>query len=86
MSSSVDFGDVPLTLAANPFRPGMGIAPPHLAGREAEQGALLAGLEQLRSGQPVNGPAVKTAAQHSPLVRAALGMGGRILQEQEVEE
>ena len=55
MNSSADFSDVPLTLAANPFRPGMGIAPPHLVGREAEQGALLAGLEQLRSGQPVNG-------------------------------
>lgn len=55
MSSSTDFSGVPLTLAANPFRPGMGIAPPHLAGREAEQGTLLAGLEQLRSGQPVNG-------------------------------
>ena len=40
----------------------------------------------LAGGQPANGPAVKTAAQHSPLVRAALGMGGRILQEQEVEE
>ena len=40
----------------------------------------------LANGQPSGGGPVKTAAQHSPLVRAALGMGARILQEQEVEE
>ena len=40
----------------------------------------------LANGQPAGGGPVKTAAQHSPLVRAALGMGARILQEQEVEE
>ena len=39
----------------------------------------------LANGQQANGNANKTA-QHSPLVRAALGMGARILQEQEVEE
>lgn len=39
----------------------------------------------LANGQPANGNANKTA-QQSPLVRAALGMGARILQEQEVEE
>ena len=56
---------------------------------EAISSAFGAGYDfrlTLAGGQPVNGPAVKTAAQHSPLVRAALGMGGRILQEQEVEE
>ena len=45
----------PLTLAANPFVPGMGIAPPYLAGREREQSELLAGLERLRTRQPVVG-------------------------------
>ena len=44
-----------LTLAANPFVPGMGIAPPYLAGREREQSELLAGLERLRTRQPVGG-------------------------------
>ena len=39
----------------------------------------------LANGQPTSGNANKTA-QQSPLVRAALGMGARILQEQEVEE
>ena len=40
----------------------------------------------LANGQQANGNANKTA-QQSPLVRAALGMGARILQEeQEVEE
>ena len=39
----------------------------------------------LANGQQANGGANKTA-QQSPLVRAALGMGARILQEQEVEE
>ncbi len=39
----------------------------------------------LANGQPANSNANKTA-QQSPLVRAALGMGARILQEQEVEE
>ena len=39
----------------------------------------------LAGGQQTNGNANKTA-QQSPLVRAALGMGARILQEQEVEE
>ena len=45
----------PLTLAANPFMPGMGIAPPYLAGREREQSELLAGLERLRTRLPVVG-------------------------------
>ena len=39
----------------------------------------------LANGQQSNGNANKTA-QQSPLVRAALGMGARIIQEQEVEE
>ncbi len=39
----------------------------------------------LASGQPANGGSSKTA-QQSPLVRAALGMGARILHEEEVEE
>ena len=39
----------------------------------------------LANGQQANGNANKTA-QQSPLVRAALGMGARIIQEQEVEE
>ena len=39
----------------------------------------------LANGQQANGSANKTA-QQSPLVRAALGMGARILQEEEVEE
>ena len=39
----------------------------------------------LANGQPANGSANK-ASQQSPLVRAALGMGARILHEQEVEE
>ena len=39
----------------------------------------------LANGQQASGGANKTA-QQSPLVRAALGMGARILQEQEVEE
>ncbi len=39
----------------------------------------------MSNAQPANGNANKTA-QQSPLVRAALGMGARILQEQEVEE
>ena len=39
----------------------------------------------LANGQQASGNANKTA-QNSPLVRAALGMGARILQEQEVEE
>ena len=39
----------------------------------------------LANGQQANSNASKTA-QQSPLVRAALGMGARILQEQEVEE
>ena len=40
---------------------------------------------KLANGQQASGNANKTA-QNSPLVRAALGMGARILQEQEVEE
>ena len=40
---------------------------------------------ELANGQQPGGNANKTA-QQSPLVRAALGMGARILQEQEVEE
>ncbi len=40
---------------------------------------------ELANGQQAGGSANKTA-QQSPLVRAALGMGARILQEQEVEE
>ena len=39
----------------------------------------------MSNGQQGNGNANKTA-QQSPLVRAALGMGARILQEEEVEE
>ena len=39
----------------------------------------------LANGQQASGNANKTA-QQSPLVRAALGMGARIIQEQEVEE
>ena len=39
----------------------------------------------LANGQQAPGNTNKTA-QQSPLVRAALGMGARIIQEQEVEE
>ena len=55
MSQPANLSNAPLTLAANPFVPGMGIAPPHLAGREREQSELLAGLERLRTGQPMVG-------------------------------
>ena len=52
---AADLRNTPLTLAEDPFTPGMGIAPPHLAGREAEQNALLAGLQRLRAGKPMVG-------------------------------
>ena len=40
-------GNASPTLAANPFVPGMGIAPAHLADREREAAELLAGLGRL---------------------------------------
>ena len=61
--------ETPLTLKANPFKPGFGFQPPVLAGREAERTKLLTGLAQLQDGEP---PA-------SILISAPRGMGKTVL-------